>query len=279
VNPVPAVRPLRDTANEGIFATFAKSASLKRKSVAETSVPALLLSKAIVGLEDYVRARVLLVDHVLESLTDHVDALFDDRAYLERREEVRSYVQIGHIELVASAAPPDAFLNAAGPKNRAKIERIARLMRAEASILMQIMATFSVASEGSQAPVSAPPTPSRDDIFTNPAIPSSVRRGMLGSHRAEVAMLAFGASGDVSNHVRDALVDLWVENLFAHVRVMAAVPGITVSEDVLPLSERLNLVGDMVARTTVNQSSFRQLAEARKLGAEVFPDTPLDDDP
>lgn len=247
---------------------------------------------AVSALERFVSEHVLSPRNETW-LTSRVDALLDEPEYYRLHDRVRMSVTADMLQEATTArrtTTPGVLEVAAGPRNARKIERVSRLVQCEVAAALQLMAHEAEATlrEGHQLDRAVPPlAPLPPDVtpgaayLTHPQIPSAMKRGMLASHRAQASMVALGASlsleDPLSENMVDAIVDLLERSLYIHVRTLAGFPDVKVPEDVVPLSERVDLAAAFRDRFSAEQVYAVQLEAARASGGDVYPADPLDD--
>ncbi len=232
---------------------------------------------ALRALEGYVGKRVLEVPRILEDLVEHIDALVDDSEFARL---VATFVGAVPAEAIDGAVegPPTMLVEVAGPQNSTKLARIARLLQAAMTANLQLNAHHATRQiEGSERSAeegsASASTLTRADLLTHPLMPTVMKRGLLGEHRAIVALLAVGASREVSvsRAVVDALVDLCEKSLYQHVRVLASIPIVSLPEDIVPADDRVDLAAAVAERVRAEAAYQQELAAVRAGGVPEYP--------
>ncbi len=257
---------LRDLPGSGLVPWLASLGRDLRRAVKSTT--ATKEERELLLLLDYAASK--LGDQVLgatdlDDLDDRLDALLDDPDVFHwnalvtrlavaslRRAPIEADVFTHAFEPVVGATPSRVLANAA--------PLLDAWLRAQRDGLMQIdAATATAATLAVEAMGPA--------LLTSPSVPAEVAASMSGAFRAGLVTLALVRAFDAATALAPWLALALVERLVAgareHLRLLAAFPGTTVSADVLPLAERLDLARISERHTRARAQAERTYEDAR----------------
>jgi len=197
-------------------------------------------------LLDYATSKlgdVLLGATDLDDLDDRLDALLDDPDVFHWNALATG---LASAMVARPAVPAEAFASACeplvGPTPARVLVNAAPLldawMRAQHMALSTIDADMT--REAAHAVEALGPA-----ILTSPTVPAEVSSALAGALRAGLVLLALERAAQSAKSIEPwlalALVERFVAGVHAHLRLLAAYPGVSVPEDVLPASDRLDL--------------------------------------
>lgn len=118
-------------------------------------------------------------------------------------------------------------------------------------------------------------------FLADPRVPVPVAEAYLGSFQAAACQAAVMQALITGQRPEPwlalAIAERWVKGERAFIRLLASMPGVSVGEDVVPMSERLDLTA-LVAQSRSAEERFRQqLDAARTSGESICP--PIGDPP
>lgn len=220
-------------------------------------------------LLDYAASKlgdVLLGATDLDDLDDRLDALLDDPDMFHWNALA---TRLASAMAARPAVPAQVFASACeplvGPTPARLLADAAPLldawMRSQRMVLATDADTTSQAVHAAEALGPA--------ILTSPTVPAEVSSALAGAFRAGLVLLALGRAAESAKSIEPwlalAFVERFVAGVHAHLRLLAAFPGVSVPDDVLPASERLDLehIFERHARARAHADRSYEAARAR----------------
>lgn len=155
-----------------------------------------------------------------------------------------------------------------------KLEEGSRLLFALTSTLTHLRAATDAEVSSVAATVADPL-----GFLSDPQIHPRVAKAMLSGLHANVCLLGMAAVALASKKpepwLRAALVDEWVANLRKYVALVASMPGIVISQELIPAADRFDPDKVNEAVRAANERYALALRRARESNLSIFP--PLSD--
>lgn len=215
----------------------------------------------------------------IEDLQARLDALAENPDLLHIEALLLGLVTPSMLEASAtSLEPSEEEIDAIG---QAVAELFARGLRLEAAIadaVRQIVAALGPEALKATAQYSAAEDPL---WFLNaPGVPPEMGAILLQARHAELCFFALLhiilSDRRADPWIVRAVAERWVSGKRGHLRYLASLPGVRVSEDLIPMQERLDinvLVAQAARYEKRVEEEFKRLDES---GAPFWPPTPID---
>lgn len=259
---------LRDLPGSGLVPWLAALWRDLRRAV--ESATATKEERELLLLLDYAASKlgdVLLGATDLDDLDDRLDALLDDpdvfhwNALATRLASAMATRPAVAAEAFATACEP-----LVGPTPARELATAAPLLDAWVRAQRTVLATTDADAtrEAAHAVEALGPA-----ILTSPTVPAEVSSALAGAFRAGLVLLALGRATESARSIEPwlalALVERLVAGVHAHLRLLAAYPGASVPDDVLPAAERLDLarIFERHARARAHADRSYEAARAR----------------